>query len=89
MESIEVALGDAAKVRDIVFATLAERDRLRQDDLSLAERPLLRDGQLCGVHFALRGPREVLLTAIWDAAAGTLWFYDSRGVRFARTAIAK
>ncbi|MEO0530446.1 MAG: hypothetical protein AAF266_07675 [Planctomycetota bacterium] len=47
--------------------------------------PIRRAGELCGLHFALRGPRDVLLTAVWDASTNTLWCYDSRGERFQTT----
>lgn len=88
MDPIETALASAARVREQVLQTLAERDRLHDDSIRLSERPLLRGGKVCGVHFALRGPRDTLLTAIWDAETATLWCYDSRGVRFARAAVA-
>ena len=82
MEEVDRALQEAAHVRTVVLKTLTQRDRLRGDDARMSEQPLLREGRVCGIHFALYGPREVLLTAIWDADASTLWCYDSRGERF-------
>ena len=87
MDPIDTALTSAVRVRELVLETLAERDRLHHDSIRLSEKPLLRSGRVCGVHFALCGPRDTLLTAIWDAETATLWCYDSRGVRFARAEI--
>ncbi len=82
MEEVDQALQEAAQVRVVVLEMLTQRDRLRGADARMSEQPLLRGGRVCGIHFALYGPREVLLTAIWDADASTLWCYDSRGERF-------
>lgn len=82
MESVDVALRQAAWVRSVVLRALSQRDHLRSDDVTLSEKTLTRDGRVCGVHFCLRGPRDVLLTAIWDTDTGALLCYDSRGVRF-------
>lgn len=80
-------LADAERVRTLVLELLAKRDRLLCDRTHLVEAPVIQDGKLCGIHFTLRGPRNVLLTAIWDARSRTLWCYDSRGKRFANTEI--
>lgn len=66
---------------------LLEKCRLRPEAARLQSRPIFRDGTVCGIHFAVRGPRDVLLTAVWDAQSGTLWCYDSRGERFLRTEV--
>ncbi|TWT99255.1 hypothetical protein Pla108_01900 [Botrimarina colliarenosi] len=76
---------DAQQVADFARQTLAAKGRLYGDAAQLQCVPIRRDGELCGLHFALRGPREVLLTAVWDASTGALWCYDSRGERFLRT----
>lgn len=72
-----------AKARE----ALLDKCRLRPEAARLQSRPILRDGAVCGIHFAVRGPRDVLLTAVWDAQSGTLLCYDSRGERFLRTEI--
>lgn len=71
-------------VADLARTKLAERGQLAPDSTRLRCTPIERGGELCGMHFALRGPRDVLLTAVWDASTQTLWCYDSRGERFLR-----
>lgn len=73
---------DGERVRQLVFGLLSQKDNLRLDATQISEAPLERNGSLCGVYFTLRGPRQVLLTAIWDFETDTLWCYDSRGTRF-------
>ena len=74
---------EAERVRLVVLQILADQDRLLSDETRLTELPVFRNGQYCGIHYSLRGPRDMLLTAIWDAQTHTLWCYDSRGQRFA------
>lgn len=76
---------NAVLVAEFARATLAAKGRLRCDAAQLQCIPIRRGDEVCGLHFALRGPREVLLTAVWDASTNTLWCYDSRGERFLRT----
>ncbi len=76
---------NAAEVAEFARATLAAKGRLRCDAAQLHMAPIRRGDEICGLHFALRGPREVLLTAVWDASTNTLWCYDSRGERFLTT----
>jgi hypothetical protein len=76
---------NATEVAEFARATLAAKGRLRCDAAQLHMAPIRRGDEVCGFHFALRGPREVLLTAVWDASTGILWCYDSRGERFLTT----
>ena len=48
----------------------------------MTEFPLIRSGELCGLHFSLRGPRNVRLGAIWAADWNVLYLYDARGARY-------
>lgn len=80
MQSVPVSWS----VSNLARTKLAERGRLAPDSARLRCTPIQRGGQICGMHFALRGPRDVLLTAVWDASTQTLWCYDSRGERFLR-----
>lgn len=73
---------EVEKVRQMVFGLLAQRDKLRIEAAQISEMPVKRNGCVCGLYFAMRGPRQVLLTAIWDFDTHTLWCYDSRGNRF-------
>lgn len=68
-----------------VLAALSNKGRLRPEAARMQCLPIRRAGELCGLHFALRGPRDVLLTAVWDATTNLLWCYDSRGERFLQT----
>lgn len=77
-----MSLEEAERVRAIVTRTLAQQDRLLHDDNLLSETPLFQGDALCGVLYSLRGPRNVLLTAIWDVRSHSLWCYDSTGKRF-------
>ena len=74
----------ASSIGEIARATLAAKGRLRPESTRLQCLPIRRGAEVCGLHFALRGPREVLMTAVWDASTGMLWCYDSRGDRFCR-----
>ncbi len=89
--SAELGLTDseplAANLTQAVRQTLAAKCRLRPDAVRMSCQPVLRAGVLCGLHFALRGPREVLLTAVWDAETGVLLCYGSRGERFSKSVI--
>ena len=76
---------DAQEIAEFARQTLAAKGRLSGDMAQLQCVPIRRGGEICGLHFALRGPRQVLLTAVWDATTGALWCYDSRGERFLRT----
>ena len=73
----------AGRVRKLVLEILSKQDRLLIDITKLKESPVFKKGIFCGVHYCLRGPRGMLLTAIWDAQDHTIWCYDSTGRRFA------
>lgn len=75
------------RIESMAREALLDKCRLLPEAARLQSRPILRDGAVCGLHFAVRGPRDVLLTAVWDAESGTLWCYDSRGERFLRTEV--
>lgn len=81
-------LPELDRIRRLALDLLTGRDRIRTDETKLKELPLLREGRLCGLYFALRGPRDMLLTAIWDAQQCVLWCYDSSGRRFASQSLA-
>lgn len=72
----------ASSIAELVREKLSEHGRLLPNAARLRGTPIQRGGEICGMHFALQGPRNVLLTAVWDATTGLLWCYDSRGERF-------
>jgi hypothetical protein len=58
---------------------LCEKENLLVDQFAMTEFPLIRGGELCGLHFSLRGPRNVRLGAIWAADQNVVYLYDARG----------
>ena len=69
-------------LRALVHKTLCERENILQDQFGLDETVLIRNGQECGLHFWVRGPRSMRLEAIWVADRNTVYFYDARGIRY-------
>ncbi|WP_197439889.1 hypothetical protein [Calycomorphotria hydatis] len=67
---------------------LCERENLLEDQFPLAVSELTQGGELCGLQFALHGPRELRLGAIWDANHNVLLCYDARGERFRKEQLA-
>jgi hypothetical protein len=71
-------------LRQFVQKTLCEKENLLADQFTMTEFPLTRGGELCGLHFSLRGPRNVRLGAIWAADQNVVYLYDARGTRYAK-----
>lgn len=69
-------------LRRYVHQTLCEHENLVPDQFVLHQIPLTRGDKRCGLHFMLRGPRNVRLGAVWAAEPNQLYFYDARGGRF-------
>lgn len=78
-------LNDTNEIRNYIQETLCSRDNLQPGCFAISERPLMRRGQVCAIHFCLHGPRLLRLTAIWDTQANTILFYGSQGERFLKT----
>ncbi|MBH56047.1 MAG: hypothetical protein CMJ82_02535 [Planctomycetaceae bacterium] len=72
---------DQDRLRDLVHQTLCDIGQLESSQFPLTERPLTQGGNPCGVLFSVNGPRQVRLTAVWDAMKNTLFVYDSTGSR--------
>lgn len=70
-----------SELRQFVSHTLAELDALDAQACRLSEFPLEQSGQPCGTIFSLHGPRNLRLTATWDAKQRQLHFYNSQGTR--------
>ncbi len=71
-----------ADLKSFVHYKLCEKENLLPEEFTLFETQLKRKGNLCGLRFAIKGPRAVRLGAIWEAERNCLYFYDSRGIRF-------
>ena len=72
-------------LRGFVERTICEQKHLLLGACQLHEKVLVRNGEPCGLHFTLSGPRAVQFSAIWDAARDTILFYDCNGDRFHRS----
>jgi len=68
------AIRSLDELRALVHKMLCERENILQDQFGLDETVLIRNGQECGLHFWVRGPRSVRLEAIWVADRNTVYF---------------
>ncbi|MBA62688.1 MAG: hypothetical protein CMJ76_10025 [Planctomycetaceae bacterium] len=68
-------------LRQRIHQTLCEIGELDSSQFPLNERPLMRGGNPCGVLFSVNGPRQIMLTAVWDTMKNKLFVYDSTGSR--------
>jgi len=50
---------------------------------------MIWSGRICGLVFQVNVPRSLQIAAVWVAKENRLLFYDSTGVRFAETQLAK
>ncbi len=82
-------LGTLRDLRGFVKQTLCDSNYLQEDQFPMAERVLLRGGRPQGVLFWISGPRQVRLTAIWDADRRQVLFYDSAGERYLTVPLAE
>lgn len=69
-------------LKTFVHTVLCEKENLIREQFPLEIAPLQRGERFCGCEFALFGPRQIRLGAIWSAEENLLLLYDSRGVRF-------
>jgi hypothetical protein len=74
-------------LRNLIERTICDRQQLLPGAFQLREKTLARNGVACGLYFTLQGLRSVKFSAIWDAAEGTVLFYDCQGERFHRIAL--
>jgi hypothetical protein len=72
-------------LRVFVQRTICDRRQLLLGAFQLHEEILVRQGEPCGLHFTLSGPRAVQFAAIWDATRHAILFYDCNGDRFHRS----
>jgi hypothetical protein len=72
-------------ISDLVYNTLCNYEQLEPGIFPMTQRMLVRDGQPCGIHFCLHGPRNVKYTSIWETDRNSILFYNSIGERFHRT----
>ncbi len=70
------------ELKSQVHNQLCIKENLIPEQFPLEVHPVVRGADLCAVEFALFGPRQIRLTAIWTLEANTVLFYDARGIRF-------
>ncbi len=70
------------ELRHLIRTTLCDKENLLADITSMTERELTRRGRPCGLQFAIHGPRNVRLGAIWESDHNQVYFYDARGTRY-------
>ena len=70
------------ELRFYVRTKLCEKENLLTEQSKFREAPLIKQGQLCGFQFALQGPRQVRLGAVWATDHNIIYFYDTRGNRY-------
>lgn len=71
-------------LRAYIHRTLCEKENLVADQFTMTEMQLARRGRSCGLQFCLNGPRSVRLGAIWASDHNVIYFYDARGIRYAK-----
>ena len=81
-------LSSLEDLRSFVQRTICDREQLLLGAFELHEKLLVRQGEPCGLHFTLNGPRAVQFSAIWDADRHTILFYDCNGDRFHQSDLA-
>jgi len=70
------------ELRQYIHQTLCQKENLVADQFEINEMQLKRRGRVCGLQFALHGPRMVRLGAIWASDQNIIYFYDASGERF-------
>ena len=76
-------------LKDYIYQTLCEHEKLEIGVFPMTERVLRRRAEPCGIYFCLHGPRSVKFTAIWETDRNTVLFYGSTGERFHKLRLAQ
>lgn len=82
MMAQQLNAGNLQELKDIVYQTLCDHEKLEVGIFPMTEKVLTRHARPCGVYFCLHGPRSVRFTAIWDTERNTVLFYGASGERF-------
>jgi hypothetical protein len=75
------------ELRRYIHESLCAKENLVPNEFAISEVRLIRDGQMCGMQFCLRGPRSVRLAAIWAADRNAVYLYDAKGQRYAKVVL--
>ena len=71
-----------------VHERLCRRENLLEEMFTTRVAVLMRGRVPCGRQFTLQGPRCVKLSAVWAADQNVVYFYDTRGQRYAKVDLA-
>jgi len=85
-----MTLEDIRNVDDLhqfVHEALCEKENLLENQFETHRSMLHKSEKVCGIHFALKGPRNLRLSAVWSADQNTVLFYDAKGERYSKTAL--
>lgn len=85
MTANHLQTGNLADLKDYIYKTLCEHEKLEIGVFPMTESVLTRRAQPCAIYFCLHGPRSVKFTAIWDADRNAIFFYGATGERFHQT----
>ncbi len=83
-------LDDIQNVDDLhryVHEALCEKENLLENQFETFRSVLKKAEKICGIHFALRGPRNLRLSAVWSADQNLLFFYDAKGERYEKATL--
>jgi hypothetical protein len=72
------------ELRQFIHKNLCEKENLLADQFTMTEVRLTCQNEPCGLHFSLRGPRNVRLGAIWAADRNVVYLYDAGGERYSK-----
>jgi hypothetical protein len=75
------------ELRTYIRSRLCLAHELDPDSHPFTEKPLKKNGEVCGRSFCVHGPRAMKVTAIWDDAESAVFFYGPTGERLSRTVI--
>jgi len=69
-------------LREFIHNQLCEKENLLAEQFRLRELALMQGDKVLGLQFSVRGPRQILLGAIWTTDLNQVFFYDTRGERY-------
>ncbi|MEZ5941291.1 MAG: hypothetical protein R3C18_07865 [Planctomycetaceae bacterium] len=82
MSETRLSLKSISELRAHIHKALCLKENLLEDQHVMREEVLFTNGDPCAMQFVIRGPRSIKLGAIWAAAQGTIYFYDTKGERY-------
>jgi hypothetical protein len=84
MTTVATKIRTLDDLKSFVRTALCEKENLLIDQTVLRQSPLIKQGRMCGYQFSIQGPRQVRLGAVWASDCNDVYFYDTRGNRYAK-----